>query len=99
MKLFTKAISTGAFLLATNLAFAAGPVALNGDDLDQVNAGVLITIASTSAGSATGFQPTSSSAANQTILGVLAANGASSNAHSVFGTAATNATSGIQISW
>jgi hypothetical protein len=98
MKTFIKSISAGAFLVAANLAFAAEPVALNGDDLDQVNAGVLITIASTSSGSATGFLPTSYSAGSQTVLGITS-NSATSSAHSVFGSAATGATSGIQIAW
>lgn len=99
MKIFTKVISTGAFLLATNLAFAANPVALNGEDLDQVNAGAMITIASSSAGAASGFLARSVSAGSQSVFGGIATNGASSTAQAVFGTAQTNATSGIQIAW
>ena len=99
MKTFIKSITAGAFLVAANMAFAAEPVALNGDDLDQVNAGVLITIASSSAGAASGFLPTSYSTGSQSLLGGLVTSSSASSAHSVFGAAASNATSGIQIAW
>lgn len=99
MKSFIKTAAAGAFLVAANFAFAGEPVALNGDDLDQVNAGAMITIVSQSAGMAAGFLPTSTSLSTHNLLGTIYTSAAGSTANAVFGNVATNASSGIVVNW
>ncbi len=71
MKSIYKAVSASVFLLASGLSFAGEPVNLNAEDMDQVNAGLVLTIGSSSTGYATGFNAASQSVSSTNILGLV----------------------------
>jgi hypothetical protein len=96
MKNYAKAIVTGAFLVAGNMAYAAEPVALNAQDLDLVSAGTAATVFSSNfqAGHAGNALTAIAFGGPQASAGVL--NGAATGNSSVYalsgGTAGATAT-------
>jgi hypothetical protein len=71
MKSIYKAVSASVFLLASGLSFAGEPINLNAEDMDQVNAGLTISVGSSSTGYAAGFNSASQSISSTNILGLV----------------------------
>lgn len=68
MKSIIKTVSAAAFVLASGLSFAGQPVSLSSEDMDQVNAGLSMTLSNGSSGSSYGLlAATSTSWANVNI--------------------------------
>ena len=98
MKSIIKTVSAAAFVLASGLSFAGQPVSLSSEDMDQVNAGVYISVSNGSAAQSYGVvSATSNSWANLNIGSSSPLTTASQASGFVNATAASNAGTTIRV--